>query len=45
MLTTQTFGGDAQYGAPDVVRFGGTNTSAVLPNPAVNGTCPSFNQP
>jgi hypothetical protein len=29
--TVETFGGDAQYGTPDVARFGGTLTSAVLP--------------
>jgi len=42
-VTTRTFGKDAQYGNSDVARFGGTNASAVLPNPAVNGNCPSFN--
>ncbi|HEY7145441.1 MAG TPA: hypothetical protein VH637_14455, partial [Streptosporangiaceae bacterium] len=44
-LTTQSFGGDAEYGVPDVARFGGTNTSPVMANPAVTGSCPSFNQP
>jgi hypothetical protein len=40
-VTRQTFGGDAEYGTPDLARFGGTSTSAVLPNPAVSGSCPS----
>jgi len=31
--TTQSFGGDAQYGVPDVARYGGTLTSAVVANP------------
>jgi hypothetical protein len=31
--TIRTFGKDAQYGTPDVARFGGTSTSPVLPNP------------
>ena len=33
------FGKDAQYGTPDVARYGGTLTSAVLPNPQFNGRC------
>jgi hypothetical protein len=37
--TVQTFGGDAQYGTPDVARFGGTLASAVLPNPQFAGRC------
>jgi hypothetical protein len=37
--TVQTFGKDAQYGVPDVARFGGTLTSAVLPNPQFAGSC------
>jgi hypothetical protein len=37
--TVETFGGDAQYGTPDVARFGGTLTSAVLPNPQFSGKC------
>ena len=41
-VTTQTFGRDAEYGNSDIARFGGTNASAVLPNPAINGKCPSF---
>jgi hypothetical protein len=38
-VTRHTFGGDAQYGSPDVARFGGTAASAVLPNPAASGGC------
>jgi hypothetical protein len=37
--TVETFGGDAQYGTPDVARFAGTLTSAVLPNPQFSGRC------
>jgi hypothetical protein len=37
--TIQTFGKDAQYGTPNVARFAGTSTSAVLPNPQFNGGC------
>jgi len=37
--TIQTFGKDAQYGVPDVARFGGTSTSAVIPNPQFTGGC------
>jgi hypothetical protein len=37
--TIQTFGKDAQYGTPDVARFAGTSTSAVLPNPQFSGGC------
>jgi hypothetical protein len=44
-VTTQTLGRDGQYGTPDVARFGGTNTSPVIPNPAVTGNCPSFPLP
>jgi hypothetical protein len=44
-VTDQTFGQDAQYGASDVARFGGTNASAVIANPAISGHCPSFKQP
>jgi hypothetical protein len=40
-VTRQTFGKDAQYGASDVERFGGTNASAVMANPAVTGRCPA----
>ena len=38
-VTQRTFGKDAQYGVPDVARFGGTNTSPVMPNPARTGNC------
>jgi hypothetical protein len=31
--TIANFGGDAEYGTPDVARFGGTLTSAVISNP------------
>jgi hypothetical protein len=31
-VTTNDFGKDAEYGTPDVARFGGTLTSAVMPN-------------
>ncbi len=37
--TFETFGKDAEYGTPDVARFGGTLTSAVLPNPEFSGAC------
>jgi hypothetical protein len=37
--TVQTFGKDAQYGTPDVARFGGTLTSAVQHNPQFAGRC------
>jgi hypothetical protein len=38
-VTRQTFGGDAQYGSPDLARFGGSSTSPVLANPAISGRC------
>ncbi len=37
--TVQTFGKDAEYGTPDVARFGGTSTSAVQANPQFSGHC------
>ncbi len=37
--TFKTFGKDAEYGTPDVARFAGTSTSAVLPNPETTGVC------
>ena len=37
--TFKTFGKDAQYGTPNVARFAGTSTSAVLPNPQFTGGC------
>jgi hypothetical protein len=40
-VTRQAFGGDAEYGSPDLARFGGTSTSPVLANPAVTGRCPA----
>jgi hypothetical protein len=44
-VTKQTFGKDAQYGVSDVERYGGTNASAVLANPAVTGNCPAVSMP
>ena len=37
--TFQTFGKDAQYGTPDVARFGGTLASTVQANPEGSGVC------
>jgi hypothetical protein len=37
--TTQNFGKDAQYGSPDLSWYGGTNISAVQPNPQFSGRC------
>ena len=37
--TVATFGGDAEYGTPDIARFGGTLTSPVLPNPQLSTRC------
>ena len=37
--TVADFGKDAQYGTPDLARFGGTNTSPLLPNPEFAGSC------
>jgi hypothetical protein len=37
--TVENFGGDAEYGTPDVARYGGTSTGAVLPNPEFAGRC------
>jgi hypothetical protein len=34
-----TFGGDKQYGNPDLSWYFGTNISAVLPNPQFSGAC------
>ena len=34
--TLTDFGGDAQYGTPDVARYGGTLTSPVLANPQIS---------
>ena len=38
-VTTNDFGGDAEYGTPDVARFGGTLISAVMPNAALTADC------
>jgi hypothetical protein len=40
-VTTQDFGGDAEYGMPNVARFAGTSTSPVMPNPEFTGRCGS----
>ena len=37
--TAQTFGGDAQYGTPNIARYGGTIISPVLSNPQISGRC------
>ena len=37
--TYRTFGKYAQSGVPNVARFAGTSTSAVLPNPEFTGVC------
>jgi hypothetical protein len=37
--TYENFGGDAEYGTPDVSRYGGTSTGAVRPNPEFTGKC------
>jgi len=44
-VTKRTFGRDAQYGTPDIARFGGTNTSTVIPNPATTGGCATITLP
>jgi len=44
-ITTQNFGKDAQFGKSDIARFGGTNASKVLANPAVTARCPSYKKP
>jgi hypothetical protein len=38
-VTLRTFGKDAQYGVSHVARFGGTNISPVMTNPAIKGQC------
>jgi hypothetical protein len=38
-ITSEDFNGDAQYGVPDVVRYGGTLTSTVMPNPQLTSKC------
>jgi len=37
--TVNKLGGDAQYGTPDVARYGGTIISAVMKNPQFSGRC------
>jgi hypothetical protein len=37
--TAQAFGGDAQYGTPNIARYGGTIISPVLTNPQISGAC------
>jgi hypothetical protein len=37
--TVENSGKDAQYGAPDLSWYGGTNVSSVQPNPEVSGRC------
>ena len=37
--TTDDFGKDAEYGAPDVARYAGTLTSPVMSNPQLNSSC------
>jgi hypothetical protein len=37
--TVSDFGKDAQYGTPDIARYGGTIISAPLPNPEFAGSC------
>jgi len=37
--TVQNFGGDAEYGTPDVARYGGTSISAPMANPDYTGRC------
>ena len=39
--TVLNFGKDAQYGTPDVARYGGTIISAPAPNPAVHRRLPA----
>ena len=41
-VTTNDFGGDAQYGTPDVARFAGTLTSPVMANPALAANCAGY---
>jgi hypothetical protein len=42
--TTEDLGKDAQYGTPDVLRYGGTSTSAPRPNPEFSGRCGHMNR-
>jgi hypothetical protein len=38
-VTTNNFGGVAEFGAPDAARYAGTFASAVLPNPQLTAGC------
>jgi hypothetical protein len=40
--TIEDFGKDAQYGSPDLSRYGGTSVSAPMPNPEFSGRCGAF---
>jgi hypothetical protein len=45
-ITTNAFGGDAEYGAPDVAEFGGTIiTPSPISNPETSGNCPALKGP
>jgi hypothetical protein len=37
--TVASFGGTAEYGTPDIARYGGTLTSVQLPNPQLSTRC------
>lgn len=37
--TVENFGGDAEYGSPDLAWYGGTSASAVMSNPEFSGRC------
>jgi hypothetical protein len=38
-VTTDNFGGTAEYGTPNTAQFAGTIISAVIPNPQLNAGC------
>jgi hypothetical protein len=40
--TIRDFGGDAEYGSPDLSWYGGTSISAPMPNPEFSGKCGAF---
>jgi hypothetical protein len=40
--TIEDFGQDAQYGTPNLERYGGTSTSVPMPNPEFSGKCRAF---
>ena len=43
-VTTEDFGKDAQYGVPNLARYGGTAiTPAPIPNPEFSGRCTAAN--